>query len=203
MVKNLPGMRETWGRSLEKGMATHSSILAWRIPQTEQPGGLQSLGSQRVRHDWVAHTHTHTQVFHGGPVCHHPVEHFWWEKAERWKMKWTQRGMLRRVIQDLLAKSSKTVMGMLHSPRAELHSGPRCTPLFEHLSYTRYLVFTLTSSIGFIFYVSILKDAWLSPFYQRQGKKLWLILKHHTLRGLPWGGPIPEQRWGSGSICQI
>ena len=37
---------------LEKGMATHSSILAWRIPWTEEPGGLQSMGSQRVRHDW-------------------------------------------------------------------------------------------------------------------------------------------------------
>ena len=42
-------------------MATHSSILAWRIPWTEEPGGLQSTGSQRVRHSWVyTHTHTHT-----------------------------------------------------------------------------------------------------------------------------------------------
>ena len=40
------------GRSLEEGMATHSSIFAWRIPWTEEPGGLQSIGSQRVRHDW-------------------------------------------------------------------------------------------------------------------------------------------------------
>ena len=40
-----------WEDPLEKGMATHSSILAWRIPWTEEPGGLQSLGSQRVRHD--------------------------------------------------------------------------------------------------------------------------------------------------------
>ena len=57
MVKNLPAGQETWVRSLdqedplEKGMATHSSILAWEIPWTEEPGGLQSLGSQRVRHD--------------------------------------------------------------------------------------------------------------------------------------------------------
>ena len=43
----MPGL----GRSLEKGMATHSSILAWRIPWTAEPGGLQSMGSQRVRHD--------------------------------------------------------------------------------------------------------------------------------------------------------
>ena len=41
---------------LEEGMATHSSILAWRIPRTEEPGGLQSMGSQRVRHDWVTNT---------------------------------------------------------------------------------------------------------------------------------------------------
>ena len=57
MVKNLPAMQETQVRSLrqedplEKGMATHSSILAQRIPWTEEPGGPQSMGSQRVRHD--------------------------------------------------------------------------------------------------------------------------------------------------------
>ena len=47
---------------LEKGMATHSSILAWRIPWTEEPGRLQSMGSQRVRHDWsiLARMHQHT-----------------------------------------------------------------------------------------------------------------------------------------------
>ena len=56
-LKYLPLMRETWVRSLvqedplEKEMATHSSILAWRIPWTEEPGGLQSTGSQRVGHD--------------------------------------------------------------------------------------------------------------------------------------------------------
>ena len=56
MVKNLPGMQETWvqplGREdpLEKGMATHSSNLAWRIPWTEEPGELRSMGLQRVRH---------------------------------------------------------------------------------------------------------------------------------------------------------
>jgi len=58
MVKNPPAMRETWVRSLgwedllEEGMATHSSILAWRIPWTEEPGGLQSIGLQRTGHDW-------------------------------------------------------------------------------------------------------------------------------------------------------
>ena len=57
MVKNLPAMWETrvrslgWDDPLEKGMATHSSILAGRIPWTEEPGGLQSMLSQRVGHD--------------------------------------------------------------------------------------------------------------------------------------------------------
>ena len=57
MVKNLPAMQETQVHSLgqedplEKEMATHSSLLAWRIPQTEEPGGLQPMGWQRVRHD--------------------------------------------------------------------------------------------------------------------------------------------------------
>ena len=59
-VKNLPAMQETqetWVRSLsqedplEKGMVTHSSILAWRVSWTEEPGELQSIGSQRIRHD--------------------------------------------------------------------------------------------------------------------------------------------------------
>ena len=62
-VKNLPAMQVTWVRflgqedPLGKEMATHSSILAWRIPWTEEPGGLQSMGSQRVRHDWVTNTY--------------------------------------------------------------------------------------------------------------------------------------------------
>ena len=57
LVKNLPAMQETWVRflgqedPLEKGWATHSSILAWRISWTEEPGGLQSMGLQRVGHD--------------------------------------------------------------------------------------------------------------------------------------------------------
>ena len=49
-----------WEYTIKKGMATHSSILAWRILFTEEPGGLQSMGSQRVRDDWtIKHTHTH------------------------------------------------------------------------------------------------------------------------------------------------
>ena len=57
MEKNLPAMQETqiqslgWEDALEKGMATHSSILAWRIPWIEEPGKLQSMGLQKVGHD--------------------------------------------------------------------------------------------------------------------------------------------------------
>ena len=57
VIENLPAMQETQVQSqsrkdpLEKGMATHSSIPTWRIPWTEEPGGLQSTGSQRVGHD--------------------------------------------------------------------------------------------------------------------------------------------------------
>ena len=66
MVKNPPAMQEIWVSSLgqedllEKRMATHSSILAWEIPWTVEPGGLQSMGSQKVRHDLVTNPHTHT-----------------------------------------------------------------------------------------------------------------------------------------------
>ena len=68
MVKNLPAVWETRIQplnqedALERGMATHSSILAWRIPWTEEPGGLQSVESQRVRHDRATNTHTHTHT---------------------------------------------------------------------------------------------------------------------------------------------
>ena len=63
-VKCMPTMQETWVRSLggehslEKEIATHSSTLAWKIPWTEEPGRLQSMGLQRVGHDWVT---SHTQ----------------------------------------------------------------------------------------------------------------------------------------------
>ena len=61
-VKNSPAMQETWVRSLgwedplEKKMETHSNILAWKIPWTEEPGGLRSTGLQRVGHDGVTNT---------------------------------------------------------------------------------------------------------------------------------------------------
>ena len=61
-VKNMPAMQETRVQSLgredppEKGMATHTSVLAWRIPWTQEPGRLQFMGSQRVGHDLVTNT---------------------------------------------------------------------------------------------------------------------------------------------------
>ena len=70
MVKHLPTMQETRVRSLggedplEKEMATHFSILAWRIPWTEEPARLQSMGSQRVRHDWATSlTHSQDDIY--------------------------------------------------------------------------------------------------------------------------------------------
>ena len=62
MVKSLDAMQETcvqslgWEDPLEEGMVTHSSILAWEIPRTEETGRLPSMGSQRVKHDWVTNT---------------------------------------------------------------------------------------------------------------------------------------------------
>ena len=62
-VKNLPAVQETWVWSLgwedplEEGSANHSSVPAWRIPWIEEPGGLQSMGLQRVRHNWATCSH--------------------------------------------------------------------------------------------------------------------------------------------------
>ena len=70
MVKRLPTVRETrvqslgWEDRLEKEMATHSSILAWKIPWTKEPGRLESVGSQRVRHDWATFFHFHVSYDH-------------------------------------------------------------------------------------------------------------------------------------------
>ena len=70
-LKHLSAMQDTWFRSLgqedplEKEMATHSSILAWRIPWSEEPGGLQSMGPQRFRHDWAT-SHHHQKSWQKG-----------------------------------------------------------------------------------------------------------------------------------------
>ena len=73
-LKRLPPMWESWVQSLgredplEKGMAIHSSMLAWRILWKEEPGGLQSVGSQRVSHDWVTNTTTGGSVVKSLPA---------------------------------------------------------------------------------------------------------------------------------------
>jgi len=73
-VNNFPTMQETqetwvksmgWEDPVEEGMATHSSILAWKIPWAEQPGRLQSIGSQRVRHNWSNWACVHAYVCYG------------------------------------------------------------------------------------------------------------------------------------------
>ena len=77
-VKHLPAVWEPWVRSqgwenpLEKEMATHSSTLAWKIPWTEESGGLQSQGSQKVRHDWATSLSSHVQLFCDPVDCSPP-----------------------------------------------------------------------------------------------------------------------------------
>ena len=112
-VKNLLAMPETWVRSLgwkdplEEEMATYSSILAWKIPWTEDPGGLQSKGLHRVRHNWATeHRHEHPcrwictpsgRIFLGvesvlltQPTVHHLCRYLpggrvgWWFEHELW-----------------------------------------------------------------------------------------------------------------------
>ena len=77
-VKHLPAVWEPWVRSqgwenpLEKEMVTHSSTLAWKIPWTEESGGLQSMGSQKVRHDWATSLSSHVQLFRDPVDCSPP-----------------------------------------------------------------------------------------------------------------------------------
>ena len=77
----------SWEDPLEEGMVTHSSILAWRIPWTEGPGGLQSLGSQRVGHDWSNSALTHTYPLLLEPPCSPP------SRPSRWALSWAPCAM--------------------------------------------------------------------------------------------------------------
>ena len=85
------------GRSLEK-MATHSSILAWKIPWTEEPGGLQPTGSKRVRHNWV------TSLSLSVLSQHHPVQARWTMKTSQW-WSWDTTGL--QTSKELLLRYSK------------------------------------------------------------------------------------------------
>ena len=84
LQSSIPGS----GRSLEKGMATHSSIPAWRVPWTEEPGGLQSMGSHRVGYDWA----TNTFHFNIRMLLSHFAAQQWLEHAVKRKEKKTTRG---------------------------------------------------------------------------------------------------------------
>ena len=97
-VKNLPVVQETqvqflgWEDPLEKEMATHSSILAWKISWTEEPDGLQSRGLQRVEHDWVTNTYlhllNHSQHTEENSVKHSP---FFSSRLQKGKLLWDSK----------------------------------------------------------------------------------------------------------------
>ena len=104
-------MQETWVQSLgwedplEKGMSTHSSILAWRIPWTEEPGRLQSMGSQRVGHNWATNTFHHERNYH---IIH------------RWLPQVSSSPKLKLLATALLHDFSRTKV-----PWAEIRPRPR------------------------------------------------------------------------------
>ena len=111
VVKNLSAMQETqfrslgWEDPLEKRMAIHSNILAWRIPWTEEPGRLLSTGSQRVGHDWV--TNTHTQWWgHHATIC----RGFTWSHGSA-----IQNMMLFKRNHPFHLSTSKTRMKLVHA----------------------------------------------------------------------------------------
>ena len=101
MVKNMPAVQEIRVQSLgqedplEMEMATHSSILAWKAPWTEEPGGLQSVGSQRVRHDWVTNTCIMLKVLYMFPYKYkvftvfYSWNAYWICKLQKWERKLT------------------------------------------------------------------------------------------------------------------
>ena len=95
MGRNLPAMWEAWVRSLdlEKEMATHSSILAWTISWTEEPGGLQSMGLQKVGHDWATSLHYNKCLYSQEVRLEVPLQNKYrkW-KSKSIKMHWTNKG---------------------------------------------------------------------------------------------------------------
>ena len=103
-----PGLIPGSGRSLEKEMATHSSTLPWRIPWTQEPGGLQSMGSQRVRHYWsdltCTHTHTHTLSRINHPSDSSPI--YCYPHTDLFSLPWIYRNNLNEKQLILLEKLS-------------------------------------------------------------------------------------------------
>ena len=106
-LKNPPAMWETWvwflgwEDPMEKGMASHPSILAWRIPWTEEPGRLQPMGSQRVRYDWVTNTTMTTTNI---------------KRKFGWRHRHTQRTPCEHEDRDLDASTSWGMPEMANKP---------------------------------------------------------------------------------------
>ena len=146
MVKNLPAMQETWVWSLggedplEKGMATHSSSLARRIPRTEEPSGVQFLELQRVRHDWATNSMTFTfltspkllippkktgTLLFVDPLNHLILFHFW---ITSWKEKVDH---LRTLTFDLNQPSIEKRCPGLGNVRTNLPLGFSCPLAFQ------------------------------------------------------------------------
>jgi len=147
MVKNLPGMQETrvWslGRDdpLEKEMATHSSVLAWRIPWTKEPGRLQSMGSQRAGHSWKWLTHTidsyYTHQRHPPPQVVRLYSRYWLSCLIQFKARWKLQCVLCcAVLSCSVMSNSLQLYGLLPTrllcpwgfSRQEYWSGLPCPP---------------------------------------------------------------------------
>ena len=126
LVNNTPAMRETWVQSLgwedplEEGMATHSSILAWRIPWTQEPGGLQSMASQKVGHSWM--TKHSTQLEQNRDVLECAELHFWNREQKCGNCRGT--GLCRKVTKSESGSSL---------PPGLFPLGSLCSPSFSFL----------------------------------------------------------------------
>ena len=147
MVKNVPAIQEIWIPSLcqedplEKGMATHSSILAWRIPWTEESGGLQSTGLQRAGHDWATNTHTYLPekdtiiVIRDGSksvrilcLCVMGRE---WDYVHLYKRKWK--------VNVLVAQSCLTLCDPMDWNSPNKNTGVGCHSLLQGIFLTQVL----------------------------------------------------------------
>ena len=131
MVMRLPAMQETrvwslgWEDPLEKEMATHSSTLAWKIPRTKEPGRLQSMGSQRVRHDWAtAHTYIHT-LYLRGLCCAQPLQSCLtlWDPMDHSPPGSSVHGILQARIQEWIAMPSRGASRPRNRTRVSYVSG--------------------------------------------------------------------------------
>ena len=129
-VKNPPAMPETWVRSLgredplEKEMATHFSILAWEMPWTEEPGGLQSMGSRRVRHGWGNWARATDEIAPDGFTEATAVRETWGlgeGKTESLHSKPLKNFFLILWINDLWKKKVSSSWVMYHSLLKETH----------------------------------------------------------------------------------